>query len=65
MTKLPKITDKRIDEIENASMDDGRFFVHLKPGLDWCSDPHQVIRTRSFGSRKEVVEALKDVKPVL
>ena len=29
MSKLPKINDKRIEEIENGAMDDGRFFVHL------------------------------------
>jgi hypothetical protein len=63
MTNLPKINDPRIDEIENGGMDEGRFFVHLKPGFDWCIDREQRV-TCSFGSRKEVLAALKNVKPV-
>lgn len=60
---LPNIKDRRIDEIEDGGMEEGRFFVHLKAGFDWGTDPYNVIRSRSFGSRKEVLEALKDVKP--
>ena len=48
---LPKIRDRRIDEIEDHGMDEGRFFVHLKKGFDWGTDPYQVTQTRSFGSR--------------
>lgn len=61
--KLPKIRDRRIAEIEDAGMDDERFFVHLKPGFDWNVDV-EPRRTQSFGSRAEVIEALRSVKKV-
>lgn len=63
MHKLPKINDPRIDEIENAGLDDGRFFVHLKKGFDWNVDCEPRV-TRSFDSRKGVLAALKFVKEV-
>ena len=62
---LPRIVDKRIEEIEDWGLDDDRFFIHLKPGYDWGTDPHQVTRSRSFGSRQEAIKWLKEwVKPV-
>jgi hypothetical protein len=63
MAGLPKIRDKRIDEIEDAGCDDGRFFVHLKPGFDWCID-WEVRQSQTFGSRAEVLKALKSVRRV-
>lgn len=53
--------DSRIEEIENAGMDEGRFFVHLKPGFDWKQDPFEVTRTQSFGTVAEARQALKNV----
>lgn len=58
-----KINDPRIDEIEDAGLDDGRFFVHLKPGFDWNVDIEPRV-THSFDSRKAVLAALKFVKEV-
>ena len=63
---LPKIKDKRIDEIEDGALDEGRFFVHLKPGYSWDGPDHERRATQSFGSRAEAVAALKwvsEVKP--
>lgn len=57
-----KIIDPRIEEIEDAGMDEGRFFIHLKAGFDWAIDPFNTIRTRSFGSRAEALKALKSVQ---
>ena len=62
-TNLPVIKDNRIDEIENGGMDEGRFFVHLKPGYDWNID-FEIRVSQSFGSRQEVIRALKLVKKV-
>lgn len=46
-----------IDEIENASMDERRFFVHLKKEWHWTlNDGH---RTESFDSVSEARAALK------
>lgn len=59
---LPKINDPRIEEIEDAGCDEGRFFVHLKDAWDWNIDPGEVRRSTMFGSRKEVTEALKKVR---
>lgn len=61
MTKLPKIKDARIDEIEDGAMDEGRFFVHLKPAYSWDEPGRERRASQSFGSRKEVIEALKNV----
>jgi hypothetical protein len=37
-----------VDEVEDEGLDEGRFFVHLNYGYDWCQDPHQATRTKSF-----------------
>lgn len=59
MIKHPAIAD-----IEGEGLDDDRFFVHLKKGWDWCYDPHNVTRSKSFGSVAEAKEALKYIKKV-
>jgi len=64
MTKLPKINDKRIEEIEDGALDDGRFFVHLKPGYSWDDARYERRATQSFDSRKAAMAALKWVSPV-
>lgn len=50
-----------VDEIENHGMEDGRFFVHLKEGLNWggCYDD---CSTRSFDNITEAKYALKSVE---
>jgi hypothetical protein len=51
--------DKRVDDVEGEGLDDGRFFVHLKDGFDFGTDPYQVVRTKSF---ERAVDALKAVR---
>jgi hypothetical protein len=47
-----------VADVESEALDDGRFFVHLKPGCDFRTDPRQPIRTKSFGSYAEARTAL-------
>lgn len=54
--------DPRVDDVEAEGMDEGRFFVHLKPGFDWRTDPQEIRRTCSFGAYRDVVKALRGVK---
>jgi hypothetical protein len=54
--------DRRVEDVEDEGMDEGRFFVHLRPGFDWGTDPFEAIRTKSFGSFAEAHRALKRVK---
>ncbi len=49
-------------DVEAEGMDEGRFFVHLREGCDFGTDPRQPIRTKSFGSFREANAALKRVK---
>lgn len=51
-----------VQEVDGEGLDDGRFFVHLKDGWDWCYDPHSVTRSKSFSSVKEAREWLKRIK---
>lgn len=53
---------KAIDEIEDEGMDEGRFFVWLKPGWSWEAKEQKA--GRSFGSKKEAREALKHIYKV-
>lgn len=51
-----------IAEIENHGMDDGRFFIHLKPSYVWYGSDNEVrTSTRSFGS---IAEALDDLRQI-
>ena len=54
--------DPRVHDVENAGLDDGRFFVHLKPEWDWNQDVC-AMRSKSFGSSREVEEAMKGIRP--
>ena len=56
-----RINDPRVEEIEDGGMDEGRFFIHLKPGFDWNVDIEPRV-SKSFNSRKEAIAALKNVK---
>jgi len=52
-----------VDEVEGADMDEGRFFVHLKPGLVFTHyDPWNPTGIKSFGGAVEALAALKHVK---
>lgn len=64
MHKLPKINDPRIEEIENAGMDEGRFFVHLKNGYSWSIDPRYACVSKSFGNVRDLRNALRHVVEV-
>lgn len=55
------LRDKRVSEVGGEGMDEGRFFVHLKEGFDWNSDPHNIMKSKSFGSVREAREGLKGV----
>lgn len=48
-----------VDEIENLSMDDNRFFAHLKEGFFWDSSCDR--QTQSFSTVTELQKALKYV----
>jgi hypothetical protein len=55
--------DARIDEIENRDMDEGRFFVHLKPPYYYdlgYAGAGDVQRTQSFGTVSEARYVLKN-----
>lgn len=52
----------KVDDVENEGMDEGRFFVHLNEGHDFCTDPHNVIRTKSFGGYAEAYHAVKNAE---
>jgi hypothetical protein len=47
-----------IEEIDNHGMDDGRFFVHLKPNFRWYPETEDHC-TMSFGSISEARQELK------
>ena len=55
--------NRKVDDVEDGSLDDGRFFVHLKPGFDFGTDPHQAVRSKSFdnvaAARKAIAAAKK------
>lgn len=61
MNSLKK--NSKVDDVEDGNLDDGRFFVHLKTGWDFGTDPRQVVRTKSFDSvaaaRKAIAAAKK------
>lgn len=56
--------DPRVIDAEDEGADEGRFFVHLREGFDWCIDPKEVRRSASFGSMAEARAALRRVKQV-
>lgn len=61
MKSLEKIsTDPRIDEIEGAGMDDGRVFIHLKPGYIFKGDGCHL---RSVGSATELKDTMSMIAP--
>jgi len=47
-----------VQDVDCEGLDEGRFFVHLKQGYDWKTDPQQVVRTRSFDSIKDARAAI-------
>jgi coenzyme F420-reducing hydrogenase beta subunit len=49
-----------IDEIENMNMDDGRFFVHLKEGLNYPV-PYEDCTSKSFGNQREAARMLREI----
>lgn len=51
-----------IAEIENVSMDEGRFFVHLNEGFEYAPNGYGQISVMSFGS---VREARKEIGKVI
>lgn len=55
---------KCVDDVEDAFLDDGRFFVHLKTGYDWKLDPRQVTVTKSFDNFTKARRALRNVEKV-
>ena len=54
----------KVADVEDEALDDGRFFVHLREGWDFGSDPWQRIGTRSFGSVREADAAVRAAKKV-
>ena len=57
-----KATGKVVD-VEDESMDEGRFFVHLTEGYTW-NEGYGIQRTKSFGGFREVQAALRTVTRV-
>ena len=51
---------KCVDDVEDAGMDEGRFFVHLIAPYSWVS--HGIQHTKSFGSFFDAVRELKKFK---
>lgn len=49
-----------VEDVENEGMDEGRFFVHLKPGYEYPA-PYSGQRTKSFGGVREAREMLRRV----
>lgn len=56
------IATGKVVEVEDDGMDEGRFFVHLKPPYTW-DDGNGVQRTKSFGTYREAMALVKTVKP--
>ena len=51
----------KIDEIECEGMDEGRFFVHLKPPYCWAYHGNGDFQyTQSFGGFREAMKAVKN-----
>ena len=50
-----------VEEIDNFSMDEGRFFVHLKDGYEYAPNGYGQKGIMSFGSIKEANAELKKV----
>lgn len=57
-----KINHPAVDNVEDAGMDEGRFFVHLKKGYSWAKDDIQ--HSKSFGSVEDAVVALNIIYEV-
>lgn len=55
--QMLKATGK-VDDVEDEGMDEGRFFVHLKPEYTWDSRFERQA-SRSFGSFREAFRAVK------
>jgi len=53
----------KVIDVEDGSMDDGRFFVHLSSDYTW-NDGYGIQHSKSFGNYRDVVAALKSVIPV-
>jgi len=50
-----------VDEVEDEGMDEGRFFVHLKCGLDWNVE-QEVRQSLSFSSAVKALKVLGGIK---
>jgi hypothetical protein len=68
MTGLPTkaqiaqlIATGKVADVEDEGMDEGRFFVHLKAPFTW-DVRFEVQRTKSFGTYREALAALRNVK---
>jgi hypothetical protein len=57
--------DKRIQEVESEGLDDGRIFIHLKPGYSW-GDDLEPRRSKSFAENDKaaIKRALREVVKV-
>lgn len=53
----------KVTDVEDAGMDEGRFFVHLKIGYSW-NDGYGHQETKSFGGYAEAYRVLKTVEAV-
>lgn len=53
--------DPRVAEIEGGGMDEGRVFIHLKPGF-WFG-PYERTHSQSVGSAANVRDALAGIVP--
>ena len=50
-----------VADVENEGMDEGRFFVHLKSQYS-LDEGYGIQHTKSFGSFKEAITAIKKFK---
>ena len=53
----------KVDDVEDAGMDEGRFFVHLKPEWDFDIDPWCTRHSESFGNMREALHAVNHAIP--
>lgn len=60
--QLSKLKAHRyVDDVEGEGCEDGRFFVHIKEGLDFNIDPRAQRTSVTFASYRQATQALKKV----
>lgn len=55
--------NKKVADVEDGFLDDGRIFVHLNPEWDFGTDPCQRIGTKSFDTGRAAALAVKAAIP--